>query len=205
MGHPGLLRCQQFFLFLDVVLAADQTAWVLARRDVPEPDVMWQGTEEWDSISDENGHAGDDETLNQSCAQELLNCDSTVDVEVVGTAGGQACNDIGRSSCHVFHDASYDRRKIDRAATQDYDALVAVGPRLHGQNGFESFAADHDGVDGGYEFVVAVGFASAFGQKVERAIGAGDEAVEAGADEDGSFHSEVYVPRGLKPDLNCHL
>ena len=110
----------------------------------------------------EHGHAGDDQTLNQSGAQELLNGDSTVDVEMLGASGGQACDDIGRSSCHVFH------HRLPRPLRNRRDGysklLLAFSPYGHGfmvQDGFESVATDDDRIDAGYEFGVAVGFASA--------------------------------------------
>lgn len=70
---------------------------------------MGQGAEEWDSVSDEHGHASDGEVLNQSCAQEALNRDSTVDVEMVGARCSEFRNYLGWRSGHLFHHASDDR------------------------------------------------------------------------------------------------
>jgi len=54
-----------------------------------------RGAEERDSFSDENGDASDDEALNESGAEESLDCDSAIDVEVVGAGGGELGNDFG--------------------------------------------------------------------------------------------------------------
>ena len=71
---------------------------------------------------------------------------------------------------------------------QDDDAFVGLRPGLHRENRFEGVAADDDCVNAGDEFVIAVRFAAVGGEKVELAVWPGDEAVEAGADEDGDFH-----------------
>jgi len=44
-----------------------------------------RGAEERNSFSYENRHASDNVTLNEPRSPEPLNCDPTVDVEVVGT------------------------------------------------------------------------------------------------------------------------
>jgi hypothetical protein len=79
------------------------------RRDVTEANIVGQGAEERDSVSDKHGHTGDDETLNQSGAQELLNGDSTVDVEMVGAAGSEFRNYLGWRSGHLLNHASDNR------------------------------------------------------------------------------------------------
>lgn len=52
-------------------------------------DIFLERSEERDSASDENWDASDDEALNQSGAQEALNGDSSVDVEVSGSTGSE--------------------------------------------------------------------------------------------------------------------
>jgi hypothetical protein len=63
---------------------------------VAEPDVARQGAEERDPLSDEHGHAGDDETLNEPLAQEPLDRDPAVDVEVVSAARREPRDDLRR-------------------------------------------------------------------------------------------------------------
>jgi len=74
-----------------------------------------QGAEEGDSVSDENGDASDDEALNESGAEESLDCDSAIDVEVVGAGGGELGNDFSRSAGHLFDFRPWGCGEIDRA------------------------------------------------------------------------------------------
>ena len=71
-----------------MIFTAHQAAGILLCRNMTEMNVVREGAEERDSLSDENRDASDDDTLNESAAQEALNCDSAIDVEVVGAAGG---------------------------------------------------------------------------------------------------------------------
>ncbi len=155
-----------------------------------EVDIVRECGEERDAFADQDGDAGDRDVLNQAGAEEALDGDASVDVGVVGAGGGEFGDDFFGRAGHLFDLASADCGEVDRLAAEDDDALVAVRPGSHREDGFESLAADDDGVDAGDEFVVAVGLASAFGEEVESAVGAGDEAVKAGADEDGSFRGD---------------
>ena len=90
MGHARFLFWPGWFLhFFNDVFAAYQAAGILSRRYVTEANVVRQGAEERDSVSDEHGHASDGEMLNQSGAQEALNRDSTIDIEMVGARRGR--------------------------------------------------------------------------------------------------------------------
>ena len=95
--------------FDDLVLAGHQTARIVLCRDMAKLNVVGQGAEERDSVSDENGHAGDDEALNQSRTQELLNCDSAVDIEMVRACCREFRDYLGWRPSHLFHHASDDR------------------------------------------------------------------------------------------------
>ena len=86
-----------------MVLALDQAAWIVFRGYVTEPYVFQQRTKERNSFSNEHGHAGDDETLNQAGAQEPLNGDPAIDVEVVGSIGGEFRNNLSWRSGHLLH------------------------------------------------------------------------------------------------------
>ena len=61
----------------------------MAGRYVTERDVVWQRSEERDSLPDENGHARDDETVDEPSGEEPLDRDSAVDVEMVSAARGE--------------------------------------------------------------------------------------------------------------------
>jgi len=73
-----------------------------------------QGAEEGDSVSDENRDASDDEALDESGAEEALDCDSSIDLEVVSARGGELGNDFGRSAGHLFDFRSWGCGEIDR-------------------------------------------------------------------------------------------
>ena len=121
---------------------------------------MRQAAEEWNTFSDEHGNTRDGETLNEACAQEALNGDAAIDVEMLGAAGGELRDDLLRWAAHLLDDSSAGRGQINGATTQDDDALVSIGPRSERENCLEGVAAHHDCIDGGYEFIVAMSFAT---------------------------------------------
>src|SRR5262249_56894355 len=69
---------------------------------------------------------------------------------------------------------------------QDDHALVAVGPAAEAERGLVRAAADDDRVDRPDELLVAVGLLveRMDAQPVDAPVGPGDEAIEAGGDED---------------------
>jgi hypothetical protein len=189
-------------LCCDVVLAADQPAWIVARGYVTEANVMRQAPEEGDSLSNEHRDTGDDEALNKPRAQELLNRDSTVDVEVTGAAGSELGNDLLWRAGHLFKNSSGGRGQVYRTTAEDDYALVTIGPGPKRQNGLKGLAAHHDSIDAGYELLVAVRLAAVCRQKVEGAVRSRNEAVEAGADKDGCHHGNLFsmlASLGAKP------
>lgn len=78
--------------------------------------------------------------------------------------------------------------KIEGTIAQDCHAPFSVGPVGEGRDDFEGFAADYQSVDGGNKFVVTVRDVAGFVEEVEGAVRAGEEAVEANADEHGNKH-----------------
>src|SRR5881396_3546509 len=71
------------------ILALDQAARVLARGDVRQLDVTARRAEERDAGADEHRDAGDDEALDEPGAQEALDGDASVHIEVLEAAGGE--------------------------------------------------------------------------------------------------------------------
>jgi hypothetical protein len=61
-----------------------------------EPNVKRHGAEERNSISNKHRYANDNQTLNEPGAQETLNRDPTVDIEVVGPTRGESRDDLRR-------------------------------------------------------------------------------------------------------------
>jgi len=55
-----------------------------------KPDVVGEGAEERNTVSNEHRYTSDSEALNQSRAQKLLNRDPAVDVKMIGTAGSES-------------------------------------------------------------------------------------------------------------------
>jgi hypothetical protein len=169
MGHPILFawRATNTYRKLSLsgymVLAADQAAGIVARRYVTKTNVMGQAAEERNTFSNKHRDAGDCETLDEARAQELLNGDSTVDVDVVGATGSKLRDDLSRRAGHLFHDDASRRDEIAGARTQgataeDHDALVAVWPRFKLENGLEGMPAHHNRIHACQEFLEAVGF-----------------------------------------------
>ncbi len=93
-----------------------------------QADVLWQRTEERDSFSDEHRDTSDDETVDQAGAEESLNGDAAIDVEVVRAGGGEFPHDFGGSAGHLFDCASADFGKVERLAAKNDYTLFAVGP-----------------------------------------------------------------------------
>ena len=132
---------------------------------------MRQAAEEWNTFSDEHGNTRDGETLNEACAQEVLNRDAAVDVEWRAPLAASCETICSGGPAHLFDDASAGRGQINGATAQDDDALVSIGPRSEAENCLEGVAAHHDRIDGGYEFVVAVSFATVRRQKSKSPFG----------------------------------
>lgn len=149
----------------DFVLGLDEAAGVVPGCDVAEAEIARDDAEERDSLSDENGDAGDGEVLDEARAQETLDGDAAVDVEVLGSTGGEFSGDLGGRAGHLLDRIFWDVRQggeIERRAAEDDDALRAVGPgRWEAEDSFEGVAADDDRVDLGHELFKAVGFAAA--------------------------------------------
>src|SRR5438094_8583423 len=80
------------------VLATDQPARILPCLHMTEMDVARQSAEQRNSVSNQHWHASDREALNESGAQELLDRDPAVDVQVVSTTRAQSRDDLSRST-----------------------------------------------------------------------------------------------------------
>jgi len=181
----------------DFVLGLDQAAVVVPGCDVAEREIAGEDAEERDSLSDENRDAGDGEVLDEARAQETLDGDAAVDVEVPGSTGGELGDDLGGRAGHLldrfFWDVGHGGEIKGRAAEDD-DALRAVGPgRCEAEDGFEGLAADDERVDLGHELFKAVGYAAAELEEVEATIWPRDESIYAGSDKDRGFHSANLV------------
>ena len=89
-----------------MVLALYQAAWVVPSRYVTETNVVRQGAEERNPVSNQYRHASDNETLDEPGSQKPLNRDSPVDIEMLGATGRESRNDVSRMPGHLFHHSS---------------------------------------------------------------------------------------------------
>src|SRR3982074_1934531 len=160
-----------------------------------QPQIAGQGAEERNSVSYEHRHTSDNETLNEARAQESLNRDPSVDIQVVGTTGGEFRNDLSRRPGHLFHNASARCGQVYGPDAQNHHALVTIWPGGKAQNRLEGLAAYHERIDACNKLVVAMGFAAARRQKVEIAVQPRDKAVDAGPNKD-RYHHVKSLTRG---------
>lgn len=66
-----------------MILTLHHAAWVGTGRDMLEADVVREGAEQRDTFADEHRQTTDDQAVDKSCVQKLLNGDSTVHVKTV--------------------------------------------------------------------------------------------------------------------------
>lgn len=169
----------------------------MVRGDVAKVDIFGQRAEQWNSLTDEHGNSRDREAVNLAGPEEVLDGDSSVDVGMLDASCGQLRNNFCGGAGHLLDFAALHFRKIQRAAAQNYDSFVAVGPFGKSEDDLEGFSADHNGIDAGEELGVAVRFAAIRRKKVESIVRTRDEAVDAGADEYGSDHANAWIDLGL--------
>ena len=63
-----------------------------------------------------------------------------------------------------------------------------VRPYIKGQDSFVCLATNDQRIHRRHERIVAMGFPTSRGKKIESAMGSSDKAIEARANEDGCFH-----------------
>ncbi len=78
----------------DHILALDEAAGVLARRDVPQGDVMRYCAKERDPGADEHWNACDNEALYKSGLEKPLNSDPAIHVDMPHTASSELRQDL---------------------------------------------------------------------------------------------------------------
>jgi hypothetical protein len=174
------------------VFTLDETAGVVACCDVLETDVARCGAEERNSGANEDRYPRNDQALDEPGLKEPLDGDATVDIDMVDTAGCELKWNGGQESGQVLnHRRVWGRRKGTSAENEN--RLLAIGPRLKGQDRLVRLASNDQRIHRSHEFIVAMGFAAARREKVEAAIRPGDEAVKASPNKDGCFQSTVLL------------
>lgn len=171
----------------NLVLTLDQASPILSRRDVLQRDIVGERTEEGASGANQYWHAGDHESLDAPGAEEALNRDAAIHVRVANPPGIKLDHNVGWFPGHALYDRTV--RHPRKGASAEYkDRLLSVRPLGKGQNRFISVATNHQCIHAGEELLVTVRFTASGWEKVERAIGPGEVAVEARAHKDGCFH-----------------
>jgi hypothetical protein len=89
-------------LVKNLVLGLHQTARVVLSRDVAEANISLQRSKKRNATSNQHRDSSDDDSLNETLAQEALNRDSAVNVELAGTFRRQFRNNLRRISRHLF-------------------------------------------------------------------------------------------------------
>src|SRR5271157_5896142 len=123
------------------VFTLDEAAGVLPRRDVLEDDVVSYGSKERNPIPDEYWDASNDEALNEPSLKKVLNSDPAVNVKVPEAARIKLRHDFGGSPRHMLDD-SPSRSGGERFSAEHENGLLAVGPRVKGQDCLEGLAPD---------------------------------------------------------------
>ena len=112
-----------------------------------------------------------------------MNRDPAIDVNVPDAASGQLRHDFRRRPRHMLHH-SFGWSRSEPARAEHEHRLVAIRPRVKCQNRLVRLSADDQRIHRGHELIVAVGFATAWGQEIQITVGSSDESVDAGANKD---------------------
>ena len=127
---------------------------------------MRERAEKRNPFSNEYGHPGNNEALNEARTQESLNRNPSIDVEVLSTGVSEPCNNLSRRPGHLFHNAFPYHRQIDGPTTQDHDPFLTVWPGRKAQNRLEGLATYYEGINPCHEFVIPMRFAAIRRQEV---------------------------------------
>src|SRR5215210_678891 len=169
------------------VLTLHQAAGVLPGLYMPQPNILGQGTEEWNAVSEEHRDASDDESLNEPRREEPLDGDPAIHVDVPDTMRLQLGQDSGGVAGHPLNQGAGGCRG-ERMSAQDIDRLLPIGPCIERQNRLVSIATDDQCVHACHERLVAMLLATTLRKPIQASIRASNESIEAGPDEDGCPH-----------------
>src|SRR5262245_61700780 len=124
-----------------LILTLNETAGVLARRDVLEGDIALCGAKERDPGADEYGNASDNKASNESGLKKPLDSDPTIYVNMSDAACGKLRHNLGRGAGHPLHH-SPDGGGRDGARAENENGFGAIGPRVKAQDRLECIAAN---------------------------------------------------------------
>ena len=146
----------------DQILTLDQAAGILPRPDMLEYDIALKRAKERNARTNEHGHTGNDQALDEPGLKKALDRNATVDVRMLNAPGIESRDD-GDGIARFPLDDSPDRGRGQRAGAEDEYGLRAVRPRVERQHGLVRVPPDDERIHGGDEFLVAVGFTAAGG------------------------------------------
>src|SRR5579863_4952612 len=93
---------------------------------------MGKRGEQRDSLPNQYRYSRDGQALDLPGAEELLDSDSSVDVEVLKSAGCQLRDDFSGSAGHLLDTVVAHVREIQGPRAQDYHGFAAVRPFREG-------------------------------------------------------------------------
>ncbi len=100
---------------------------MLPALDVPQVGILRQNAEQKNSLPDPYRRSSEDQSFDQTCPEESLDGDSTVDAEMPGAAGGKFRDDLGRVARDLFYDTVSGSRHVERPAAENHHPFSPYG------------------------------------------------------------------------------
>src|SRR5688572_33212631 len=97
--------------FPNMVLRLDHAAGIGAGGDMTKANIVQERAKEGNTLSDEYRQSTDDQTVDESGAQKLLNRNSTVHIQTVGTGRSQFGHNLRRGPLQLLNDTSARTRR----------------------------------------------------------------------------------------------
>src|SRR6185503_5693287 len=176
----------------DQVFTLDQPGSVLPGGDVLQSNIVRQRSKEGNALTQQHRDPGYDQPLNQAGPEKTLDGDAPVHVDMAHAALFQLTNDVLGGAGALFHSGA-SRRRVQGSPAQHIDRLLAVGPGIEGKDRFIRLPTDDQRVHRRHEGFVAVFLAATVREPIQATVGSSDEAVEAGADENGGLHPRTNL------------
>ena len=98
--------------------------------------------------------------MNEPGLKKPLNGNPAVHVDMPDAASSKLRHDFVWSPEHTLH-YTPDRGGAVQASAKHENGLLTIRPRVKGQDGLESLAADDQRIHSGHEFIITMGFAAA--------------------------------------------
>src|SRR5215469_17753234 len=178
-----------------MIFALHQAARKTPRGHVSQADVAGKRTKKREAVPDKHRNSRNNEPIDQPCAQKLLNGHAAIDIYMTNAKRFELGHDIFRLSAQMLNHRARWRGRQPLGAEHEH-AFIPIRPFVETQHRLVRFFPDDQRIHRGHEFVIAVRFAAARWQEVERAIRARNKAVEARPNEHRFIHGN------LRPSLS---